>query len=70
MALILWNHSSPRAFIAQMNIESHSSAKRVMTAQAHALAISLSGRIYVHSLSFCWIDTAWSYNKAIEINLQ
>ncbi len=57
------NISSTRAFMSQEDTESYSAAKGGITALTHALAVSLSGRVRVNSISPGWIDTSkesWS----------
>lgn len=51
------NISSTRAFMSQEDTESYSAAKGGITALTHALAVSLSGRVRVNSISPGWIDT-------------
>ncbi len=51
------NISSTRAFQSQANTESYSSAKGGITALTHAMAVSLSGKVRVNSISPGWIDT-------------
>ena len=57
------NISSTRAFMSQEDTESYSAAKGGITALTHALAVSLTGRVRVNSISPGWIDTTegnWS----------
>ncbi|MBE6935949.1 MAG: SDR family oxidoreductase [Ruminococcaceae bacterium] len=54
------NMSSTRAFQSQEDTESYSAAKGGITALTHALAVSLSGRVRVNSISPGWIDTTGS----------
>ncbi len=51
------NISSTRALMSQPDTESYTSAKGGIGALTHALAISLSGRARVNSISPGWIDT-------------
>lgn len=52
------NISSSRDRMSQPNTESYSAAKGAISSLTHALAISLSGRVRVNSISPGWIDTA------------
>lgn len=52
------NIASTRAFMSQPDTESYSAAKGGIVALTHALAISLSGRARVNSISPGWIETA------------
>ncbi len=54
------NISSTRAFQSQADTESYSAAKGGITALTHALAVSLSGKVRVNSISPGWIDTTGS----------
>lgn len=51
------NISSTRAFMSQKDTESYSAAKGGITALTHAMAMSLSGKVRVNSISPGWIDT-------------
>lgn len=51
------NISSSRDRQSQPNTESYTAAKGGISALTHALAISLSGRVRVNSISPGWIDT-------------
>lgn len=51
------NIASTRAFMSQPDTESYSAAKGGIIALTHALAVSLSGRVRVNSISPGWIDT-------------
>lgn len=51
------NISSSRDRMSQRNTESYTAAKGGISALTHALAVSLSGRIRVNSISPGWIDT-------------
>jgi NAD(P)-dependent dehydrogenase (short-subunit alcohol dehydrogenase family) len=54
------NISSTRAYMSQADTESYTAAKGGISALTHALAVSLSGRIRVNSISPGWIDTSYS----------
>lgn len=51
------NISSSRARMSQANTESYTAAKGGISALTHALAVSLSGKVRVNSISPGWIDT-------------
>lgn len=51
------NISSTRDRMSQENTESYTAAKGGISALTHAMAISLSGRVRVNSISPGWIDT-------------
>jgi len=51
------NISSSRDRMSQPNTESYSATKGGISALTHALAVSLSGRVRVNSISPGWIDT-------------
>lgn len=51
------NISSSRDRMSQPGTESYTAAKGGITALTHALAVSLSGRVRVNSISPGWIDT-------------
>lgn len=51
------NISSSRDRMSQPDTESYTAAKGGISALTHALAVSLSGRVRVNSLSPGWIDT-------------
>lgn len=53
------NLSSSRDRMSQPESESYSAAKGGIAALTHALAVSLSGRVRVNSISPGWIDTAF-----------
>lgn len=65
----LVNISSTRAFQSQPDTESYTAAKGGITALTHALAVSLSGKVRVNSISPGWIDTTGS-DFTIEDNAQ
>lgn len=52
------NISSSRDRMSQPQTESYTSAKGGIAALTHALAVSLSGKVRVNSISPGWIDTA------------
>jgi len=52
------NISSTRALMSQPDTESYSAAKGGISALTHAMAISLSGKVRVNSISPGWIDTS------------
>ena len=54
------NISSSRDRMSQPETESYTAAKGGISALTHALAVSLSGRVRVNSISPGWIDTAYT----------
>ena len=54
------NISSSRDRMSQPQSESYTAAKGGISALTHALAVSLSGRVRVNSISPGWIDTAYT----------
>ena len=54
------NISSSRDRMSQPQSESYTSAKGGISALTHALAVSLSGRVRVNSISPGWIDTSYT----------
>ena len=54
------NISSSRDRMSQPQTESYTAAKGGISALTHALAVSLSGRARVNSISPGWIDTAYT----------
>lgn len=54
------NISSSRDRMSQKQTESYTAAKGGIAALTHALAVSLSGRVRVNSVSPGWIDTAYT----------
>ena len=54
------NISSSRDRMSQPQTESYTAAKGGIAALTHALAVSLSGRVRVNSISPGWIDTAYN----------
>jgi len=63
------NISSTRFNMSQPDSESYTAAKGGITALTHALAVSLSGRARVNSISPGWIDTSDSA-FSVEDNMQ
>jgi len=55
------NISSTRAKMSQPDTESYSAAKGGISSLTHAMAISLSGKVRVNSISPGWIDTSGKY---------
>ena len=54
------NISSSRDRMSQAETESYTAAKGGIAALTHALAVSLSGKVRVNSISPGWIDTAYT----------
>ena len=54
------NISSSRDRMSQPQTESYTAAKGGIAALTHALAVSLSGRVRVNSITPGWIDTAYA----------
>lgn len=54
------NISSSRDRMSQENTESYTAAKGGIAALTHALAVSLSGKVRVNSVSPGWIDTSFT----------
>lgn len=54
------NISSSRDRMSQPQTESYSAAKGGISALTHALAVSLSGKVRVNSISPGWIDTSYT----------
>ena len=54
------NISSSRDRMSQPQTESYTAAKGDIAALTHALAVSLSGKVRVNSISPGWIDTAYT----------
>ena len=54
------NISSSRDRMSQPQTESYTAAKGGIAALTHALAVSLSGRVRVNSISPGWIDTSFA----------
>lgn len=62
---VIINISSSRDRMSQPQTESYTAAKGGIAALTHALAVSLSGKVRVNSISPGWIDTAYKkYNGA------
>ncbi len=55
------NISSTRHLMSQANTESYTAAKGGISALTHAMAVTLSGRVRVNSISPGWIDIAGSH---------
>lgn len=59
------NISSTRSCMSQPETESYTASKGGISSLTHALAVSLSGKVRVNSVSPGWIDTAYTvYNGA------
>lgn len=61
------NISSSRDRMSQPNTESYTAAKGGISALTHALAVSLSGKVRVNSISPGWIDTTNSEFHASDL---
>lgn len=57
---VIINISSSRDRMSQPQTESYTAAKGGIAALTHALAVSMSGKVRVNSISPGWIDTAYS----------
>lgn len=57
---VIVNISSSRDRMSQPQTESYTAAKGGISALTHALAVSLSGKARVNSISPGWIDTAYT----------
>lgn len=57
------NIASSRAFMSQKDTESYTAAKGGILALTHAMAMSLSGKVRVNSISPGWIDTGKYYDE-------
>ncbi len=57
---VIINISSSRDRMSQPQTESYTAAKGGIAALTHALAVSLSGKVRVNSISPGWIDTAYT----------
>ena len=64
------NISSSRDRMSQPQTESYTAAKGGIAALTHALAVSLSGRATVNSISPGWIDTAYTVYKGPDATQQ
>lgn len=62
------NISSSRDRMSQPQTESYTSAKGGISALTHALAISLSGKVRVNSVSPGWIDTDYKVYDGADAN--
>lgn len=60
------NISSSRDRMSQPQTESYTAAKGGIVALTHALALSLSGKVRVNSISPGWIDTAYTVYKGAD----
>jgi NAD(P)-dependent dehydrogenase (short-subunit alcohol dehydrogenase family) len=60
------NISSTRQLMSQQDTESYTAAKGGISALTHALAISLSGKVRVNSISPGWIDVSANFNPDYE----
>ena len=58
------NIVSTRAFMSQPDTESYTAAKGGIVALTHAMAVSLSGKVRVNSISPGWIDTGAYQHEA------
>ncbi|OON92778.1 MAG: oxidoreductase [Candidatus Epulonipiscium fishelsonii] len=64
------NIASTRAFMSEANTEAYSASKGAVIALTHSLAISLSHKIRVNSVSPGWIETSqWKKKKERNIAL-
>lgn len=57
---VIINISSSRDRMSQPQTESYTAAKGGISALTHALAVSMSGKVRVNSISPGWIDTAYT----------
>ena len=64
------NISSSRDRMSQPQTESYSAAKGGIAALTHALAVSLSGKVRVNSISPGWIDTAYTVYEGPDASQQ
>lgn len=64
------NISSSRDRMSQPQTESYTAAKGGIAALTHALAVSLSGRVRVNSISPGWIDTAYTVYEGPDASQQ
>ncbi len=60
------NISSSRDRMSQPNTESYTAAKGGISALTHALAVSLSGKVRVNSISPGWIDTSGTEFQGVD----
>ena len=64
------NISSSRDRMSQPQTESYTAAKGGISALTHALAVSLSGKVRVNSVSPGWIDTDYTVYEGPDANQQ
>lgn len=64
------NISSSRDRMSQPQTESYTAAKGGISALTHALAVSLSGKVRVNSVSPGWIDTDYTVYQGPDANQQ
>ena len=64
------NISSSRDRMSQPQTESYTAAKGGIAALTHALAVSLSGKVRVNSISPGWIDTNYTVYKGADATQQ
>ena len=64
------NISSSRDRMSQPQTESYTAAKGGIAALTHALAVSLTGRVRVNSISPGWIDTAYTVYEGPDASQQ
>ena len=64
------NISSSRDRMSQPQTESYTAAKGGISALTHALAVSLSGKVRVNSVSLGWIDTDYTVYEGPDANQQ
>lgn len=62
------NISSTRARMSQPNTESYTAAKGAISALTHSLAITLSGKVRVNSISPGWIDTDFKAYEGSDVD--
>lgn len=60
------NISSSRDRMSQPQTESYTAAKGGISALTHALAVSMSGKVRVNSISPGWIDTAYTVYEGVD----
>ena len=60
------NISSSRDRMSQPQTESYTAAKGGISALTHALAVSLSGKVRVNSISPGWIDTSYKSYEGVD----
>lgn len=64
------NISSSRDRMSQLQTESYTAAKGGISALTHALAVSLSGKVRVNSVSLGWIDTDYTVYEGPDADQQ